>query len=67
MKYSDNDLCVCGHEYESHFLDEDGQLVDEGVGYCLECYYEYNGSCDGFKLDNLKYLEQCFEERQRVS
>lgn len=52
--------CVCGHFPDDHFLDEGGQLIDEGMGYCHECWFRWR-ECVEYKLDNLKYLESKYE------
>lgn len=55
MDYKDSDICVCGHEFDNHDLDEDG--------WCLVCmfsdgfYGDGVNDCRQFKLDNLKYVE----------
>ncbi len=59
----DSDYCTCGHMYNDHFLDPDGQIIDEGAGCCLHCYY-MNCACDVFKLDNFAFVLKAHEKRQ---
>lgn len=64
MKPSEmNLICICGHAIRIHNMD--GQYTMRGA-----CYY---GTplcwcpCLRYNRDNLKYLEECYNEKQRVS
>ena len=51
-----DDFCVCGHNCKVHTIDK--QL-------CIRCFNEeinMKNVCRLFKLDNLKYLEQKYNE-----
>lgn len=54
------DLCLCGHNKVSHIGTPNkpvGQII--GSDYC----WNYNTcKCKSFKLDNLKYLEDKYEQ-----
>jgi len=62
VKYKDSDICVCGHRFDDHDCHTDG--------YCLEClfsdgiYGDGVDECQGFKLDNLKYVEDKAKKRK---
>lgn len=64
-------ICVCGHDEKKHRLPTNSYI------YCQECFllkwdkynYQLNESvfsaCLTFKLDNLKYLENKYEQSIR--
>jgi len=63
MKYRNDDLCICGHQFEAHCL-----LPSPNKKVCLG-YYRNRVQCIGqhavhaFKLDNLAYIEKRYSER----
>ena len=63
-------LCTCGHPVLDHwyiispwwkFWEHDYYL---GTCFNIDCRHpDYMVHCRKFKLDNLKYLEQCYERQ----
>ena len=54
MKSPQNSICVCGHTKSYH------RTFRVLLADCMECYganFVHN-----FKLDNLRFLERCYEK-----
>lgn len=58
MTVNNKDICICNHiRYEHTRGHESGRFI------CLVCYSNMDSlQYHEFKLDNLKYLEQQYEE-----
>ena len=63
MKIKNEDLCACGHTYLGHF----DSITDIYLNGQLEegCDNPPPRHCMKFQLDNLKYLEQIYENNNR--
>lgn len=64
-------ICICGHKKSKHDIPSDLVLVGrEIIGWCKDCSdkvpYERGIMFHIFLLDNLKYLEQKYEEKLNV-
>jgi hypothetical protein len=60
IKQADNLICTCGHTKKFHILNSTE---------CFHCdVYSniYKRICTKFKMDNLKYLEMLYEEKNTV-
>jgi hypothetical protein len=60
VKYKKTYVCMCGHEFDSHYRKKFCLLVIVlgcGGGTC---------KCTEFKLDNLKFIEQLAKKRNLV-
>jgi hypothetical protein len=56
--------CVCGHYKNIHIMHEDTRCIQAIQMQCHGTYYVYC-PCMKFKLNNLKYLEQCYESNRQ--
>lgn len=68
--------CKCGHVKDRHYdEDNDDQMINEGIGHCQEyvreghhcssCGYDPDDYCPcvAYTPDNLKYLEQIYDQK----
>jgi len=62
MIYQLSDSCVCGHTLNYHC-----DHTDIGLGYYCVGRLNPDCKCLEFRLDNLRYLEECSEHKTRVS
>lgn len=57
--------CICKHSYWSHHLSDPDKL-----SYCNDCVYSIGSfekqTWHEFKLDNLRYLEECYARTQNL-
>lgn len=72
MKAENNFPCVCGHDRDMHWdEDDEDNHINEGIGHCQEeldrgghhcssCGFDPDDycRCEVFKPDNLEYLER---------
>lgn len=53
-------ICRCNHKFSKH-------VFDSSIIMCEECWnspaVKAEFICEEFKLDNLKYLEQVYEQK----
>jgi hypothetical protein len=66
VKHLKNNICRCGHESDRHRTVEGRHLKS----YCRGCFDIHGGNEENwhvFILDNLKYLEQLYEEKSHKS
>jgi hypothetical protein len=66
MKKSRNNICTCGHLEKDHGVFKSDSYSYEFPKTCLVGIgsdIKFVDDCREFKLDNLRYLEDCYEEK----
>jgi hypothetical protein len=66
----ENNICECGHLKKLHWANEKkGRCWFDGMTekdlLLVHEYKEKGCKCEGFKPDNLKYLERLYESRAK--
>lgn len=65
----DNPLCLCGHHQGLHIINchwEYTEFKDPNIHDPFSMKSYMFCKCDGFKLDNLSYIEELAEERNLI-
>ena len=64
MKSQQNNICVCGHDKSEHRTGMEGRFSNRlSCMATLENGMKYADMCFDYKLDNLRFLENLYEEK----